>query len=174
MARAPFIIRTSSEIFTVTSKINIITLTSPSNRLPISPPLRPILLFRLSLPTNTTKAKMFRTAVLRSVFRAAPVAARAAAPRTTAVVAAGAPRFTVAPRVAAQWSVGAIRSYAASSGLGKQEVEDRIKALLQGFDKVRLLSLMEGYGCNKGWETSRLWQHVVPQHVGWAELGRPA
>lgn len=71
---------------------------------------------------------MFRTAILRSVFRPAAVAVRAA-PRTLVA----APRFTVAPRAA--WA-GAVRSYAASSGLSKQEVEDRIKALLQGFDKV--------------------------------------
>jgi len=76
---------------------------------------------------------MFRTAILRSVFRPAAAAVRTAAPRTLVA----APRFTVAvaPRAAA-WA-GAVRSYAASSGLSKQEVEDRIKALLQGFDKVQ-------------------------------------
>ncbi|KAJ9139281.1 hypothetical protein NKR19_g7482, partial [Coniochaeta hoffmannii] len=73
---------------------------------------------------------MFRTAILRSVFR--PAAIRAAAPRTLAVAA---PRFTVVAPRASAWAVGAVRSYAASSGLSKQEVEDRIKALLQGFDK---------------------------------------
>lgn len=81
---------------------------------------------------------MFRTAILRSVFRPAAVVAavRTAAPRSSSALVAASPRFTVAvPRVAA-WS-GAIRSYAASSGLSKQEVEDRIKALLQGFDKVQ-------------------------------------
>lgn len=72
---------------------------------------------------------MFRTAILRSVFR--PAAVRAAAPRTLVA----APRFTVAAPPRAAWA-GAVRSYAASSGLSKQEVEDRIKALLQGFDKV--------------------------------------
>jgi hypothetical protein len=50
---------------------------------------------------------------------------------------AAAPRFTVAVPA---WS-GAVRRYAASAGLTKQEVEDRIKALLQGFDKVSLYSL---------------------------------
>jgi NADH dehydrogenase (ubiquinone) 1 alpha/beta subcomplex 1 len=76
---------------------------------------------------------MFRTAILRSVFR--PAAVRAAVPRASPL----ASRITVAPRQAA-WA-GAIRSYAASSGLGKQEVEDRIKALLQGFDKVSTVVL---------------------------------
>jgi NADH dehydrogenase (ubiquinone) 1 alpha/beta subcomplex 1 len=79
---------------------------------------------------------MFRTAILRSVFRPAAVAVRTAAPRTLVA----APRFTVAtPRVAA-WA-GAFRNYAASAGLSKQEVEDRIKALLQGFDKVSAFCL---------------------------------
>ncbi|KAB5533463.1 hypothetical protein GE09DRAFT_361729 [Coniochaeta sp. 2T2.1] len=69
---------------------------------------------------------MFRTAILRSF-------SRAAAPRTLAVAA---PRFTVAVPA---WSnaAAAARSYAAAAGLNKTEVEDRIKALLQGFDKVQ-------------------------------------
>jgi NADH dehydrogenase (ubiquinone) 1 alpha/beta subcomplex 1 len=71
---------------------------------------------------------MFRTAILRSVFRPAAVAVRAA-PRTLVA----APRFTVAPRAA--WA-GAVRSYAASSGLTKDDVEGRIKSILHGFDKV--------------------------------------
>lgn len=77
---------------------------------------------------------MFRTAVLRSVFRPAA----AAVPRRVPSLVAAVPRITVAataPRAAAAWA-GAIRSYAAASGLSKQEIEDRIKALLQGFDKV--------------------------------------
>ncbi|KAB5513182.1 NADH:ubiquinone oxidoreductase 9.6kD subunit [Coniochaeta sp. 2T2.1] len=70
---------------------------------------------------------MFRTAILRSFSRAT------AAPRTLAVAA---PRFTVAVPA---WSnaAAAARSYAAAAGLSKTEVEDRIKALLQGFDKVQ-------------------------------------
>ncbi|KAH8903781.1 acyl carrier protein [Coniochaeta sp. PMI_546] len=76
---------------------------------------------------------MFRTAILRSVFRPAAVAVRTAAPRTSLVAA---PRYTVVAPRAAAWA-GAVRSYAASAGLSKQEVEDRIKALLQGFDKVQ-------------------------------------
>lgn len=71
---------------------------------------------------------MFRTAILRSAVRASaavrPAVARSVvAPRMNFVVAA--------PRVAL-WS----RGYAAAAGLQRQEVEDRIKALLQGFDKV--------------------------------------
>ena len=69
---------------------------------------------------------MFRTAILRSFSRAA------AAPRTLVVAA---PRFTVAVPA---WSNASVRSYAAAAGLSKKEVEDRIKALLQGFDKVSL------------------------------------
>ncbi|RKU41212.1 Acyl carrier protein, mitochondrial [Coniochaeta pulveracea] len=72
---------------------------------------------------------MFRTAILRSAVRASaavrPAVARSVvAPRMNFVVAA--------PRVAL-WS----RGYAAAAGLQRQEVEDRIKALLQGFDKVQ-------------------------------------
>lgn len=81
---------------------------------------------------------MFRTAILRSVFRPATVAVRTAA-RSTPLAA---PKITVvAPRVA-KWAWAAPqRSYAASAGLSKQEVEDRIKGLLAGFDKVSAFTL---------------------------------
>jgi NADH dehydrogenase (ubiquinone) 1 alpha/beta subcomplex 1 len=73
---------------------------------------------------------MFRTAMLRSAVRAS-AAVRPAVARS-AVFAAPRMNVVVAPRVAL-WS----RGYAAAAGLQRQEVEDRIKALLQGFDKVR-------------------------------------
>ncbi|TPX12555.1 uncharacterized protein E0L32_000732 [Thyridium curvatum] len=80
---------------------------------------------------------MFRTAALRSVAQMAarPVARHAAVAlrRRAAVAAAAAPRVQIAPRAAA-WT--AVRCYASGGGLKKEEVEGRIMALLQGFDKV--------------------------------------
>ena len=78
---------------------------------------------------------MFRTAILRS-----SLAARSAirpATTNTARRLAVAPRSATAvfaPRAAA-WS--GVRCYSAAGGLNKEEVEGRIKTLLQGFDKVR-------------------------------------
>ncbi|KAK1963486.1 acyl carrier protein [Colletotrichum sublineola] len=76
---------------------------------------------------------MFRTAVLRS----AAAATRAIRP----VVQQSAPlarRSLVVPRSAfrAAPKVISARMYSAAAGLNKQEVEGRIMALLQGFDKV--------------------------------------
>ena len=62
---------------------------------------------------------MFRSAVLRS---ATALTRRAATPS----------RFVAA---APAWRLNAVRGYAAA-GLNKAEVEGRIMALLQGFDKV--------------------------------------
>jgi NADH dehydrogenase (ubiquinone) 1 alpha/beta subcomplex 1 len=83
---------------------------------------------------------MFRTAVLRSAFR--PLAAAAVRPAVArSALVASAPRMTLAvPRV--MWSQ-VVRGYAAAAGLTKQEVEDRIKALLTGFDKVSPLGMLE-------------------------------
>lgn len=106
------------------------------NSKPTSPSLCLPLLRHVQFPPSRHKSKMFRTAILRSVFRPAAVAVRTAAPRTSLVAA---PRYTVVAPRAAAWA-GAVRSYAASAGLSKQEVEDRIKALLQGFDKVSCFS----------------------------------
>lgn len=81
---------------------------------------------------------MLRTAALRSLAQMAarPVARHAAVAlrRRAAVASAAVPRVQIAPRAAA-WT--AVRCYASGGGLKKEEVEGRIMALLQGFDKVR-------------------------------------
>lgn len=99
-------------------------------------------------------AKMLRTAILRS----AAVAARAA---VRPIPAAAARRFAIAPapRVASfvpktvTWQP--VRCYAASGGLDKVEVYERIKELLSGFDKVRLglgfAGQSEGLCMDLGW-----------------------
>ena len=76
---------------------------------------------------------MFRTALIRTAAQASRVASRpaVAAAFRPAIVAPAA--RAAAPRWGALQSV---RMYAAGSGLQKQEVEDRIVGILQGFDKV--------------------------------------
>lgn len=71
---------------------------------------------------------MFRTAILRTA-RAAirPIAIARPAP-----VRIAAPRFH------------AVRFYSAGGSLEKGEVEGRIMSLLQGFDKVSALPLLQG------------------------------
>lgn len=78
---------------------------------------------------------MFRTAILRSSL-AARSAIRPATTNTARrlAVAPRAAAVVFAPRAAA-WS--GVRCYSAAGGLNKEEVEGRIKTLLQGFDKVR-------------------------------------
>lgn len=90
---------------------------------------------------------MFRTAALRSVAQMAarPVARYAAVAlrRRAAVAAAAVPRVQIASRAAA-WT--AVRCYASGGGLKKEEVEGRIMALLQGFDKVRFFFFFRNSG----------------------------
>ncbi|KAK1687556.1 acyl carrier protein [Colletotrichum godetiae] len=76
---------------------------------------------------------MFRTAVLRSA-AAATRAIRPAVQQSAPL----ARRSLVAPQAAFRAAPKAIsvRMYSAATGLNKQEVEGRIFALLQGFDKV--------------------------------------
>ncbi|GKT50450.1 acyl carrier protein, mitochondrial [Colletotrichum spaethianum] len=76
---------------------------------------------------------MFRTAVLRSA-AAATRAIRPAVQQSAPL----ARRSLVAPRSAFRAAPKAIsvRMYSAATGLNQQEVEGRIMALLQGFDKV--------------------------------------
>lgn len=76
---------------------------------------------------------MFRTAVLRSA-AAATRAIRPAVQQSAPL----ARRSLVAPQAAFRAAPKAIsvRMYSAAAGLNKQEVEGRIFALLQGFDKV--------------------------------------
>ncbi|KAM0460049.1 hypothetical protein ACHAPV_000301 [Trichoderma viride] len=75
---------------------------------------------------------MFRTAILRTSASAVRAAARPAAIRRTALMAA--PRAVAAP-VRVQSLMG-LRMYSAGGSLNKEEVEGRILSLLQGFDKV--------------------------------------
>ncbi|KAI1300616.1 acyl carrier protein-like protein [Xylaria venustula] len=74
---------------------------------------------------------MFRTAI----FRSAATASRAARPvATPSAFASGAVRAaTPASRLVA---IPAVRMYSAASSLKKEEVEGRIIAILNGFDKV--------------------------------------
>jgi len=76
---------------------------------------------------------MFRTAVLRSAAASARASVAAARPAVVRRTLAAAPTFKIAPRVAAFQGV---RFYSAAGGLQKQEVYERIKQLLTGFDKV--------------------------------------
>jgi len=77
---------------------------------------------------------MMRTTILRSV-AAAQTALRPTASATFKSIARSSrPTLAAAPRMAA-WK--AVRFYSAGGGLNKEEVEGRIMALLQGFDKVR-------------------------------------
>ena len=69
---------------------------------------------------------MFRTALLRTAARVAPLRVARPAPR--------APRFM--PRMLG------LRMYSAGGSLQKNEVEGRIMSLLQGFDKVSTPSLL--------------------------------
>lgn len=77
---------------------------------------------------------MFRSAVLRSSL-AARSAIRPAATNSARRLAIAPKSATAAfaPRAVA-WS--GVRCYSAGGGLNKEEVEGRIKTLLQGFDKV--------------------------------------
>ncbi|KAK0714123.1 acyl carrier protein-like protein [Lasiosphaeria miniovina] len=78
---------------------------------------------------------MFRTALLRSS-AAMAVATRPVSARTLATAAAPALRIqSFAPKKLAAWQ--AVRCYSAAGGLDKNTVYERIKVLLQGFDKVQ-------------------------------------
>ena len=82
---------------------------------------------------------MFRTALIRTAAQASRVASR---PAVAAASAAFRPAIVApAARAAApRWSaLQTVRMYSAGSGLQKQEVEDRIIGILQGFDKVSSL-----------------------------------
>lgn len=80
-------------------------------------------------------AKMFRTAVLRSVALASRTAAvRSAAAHSLRLAAPSAAKSFV-PKASASWALQ-MRGYASGGGLTKQEVYERIKELLSGFDKV--------------------------------------
>lgn len=80
---------------------------------------------------------MFRSStVLRSTFAAAARTPAAVRPAVARRIAAVTPRSVIASPRAPALGWTSVRCYAASSGLSKQEVEDRIKGLLQGFDKV--------------------------------------
>ncbi|KAK4174466.1 acyl carrier protein-like protein [Triangularia setosa] len=78
---------------------------------------------------------MFRTAVLRSVALASRTAAVRSATVPSLRLAAPAAAKTFVPKVAASWALQ-MRGYASGGGLTKQEVYERIKELLSGFDKV--------------------------------------
>lgn len=91
---------------------------------------------------------MFRTILARSSSAAAAAAMRPMSTRAIVGVrrlAAPSPRVSVAaalPRTssaAATWQCQAVRCYASAGGLARSDVYDRIKTLLEGFDKVRLL-----------------------------------
>ncbi|KAK1993025.1 acyl carrier protein [Colletotrichum falcatum] len=76
---------------------------------------------------------MFRTAVLRSAAaatRALRPAVQQSAPLARRSLVAPPSAFRAAPKAIS------VRMYSAAAGLNKQEVEGRIMALLQGFDKV--------------------------------------
>ncbi|WYZ33792.1 hypothetical protein EsH8_I_000068 [Colletotrichum jinshuiense] len=76
---------------------------------------------------------MFRTAVLRSAAaatRAIRPAVQQAAPLARTSLVAPRAVFRAAPKAIS------VRMYSAATGLNKEEVEGRIIALLQGFDKV--------------------------------------
>ncbi|KAI0397945.1 acyl carrier protein-like protein [Xylariaceae sp. FL0594] len=76
---------------------------------------------------------MFRTALLRSAVAASRVVARPVARSAFVAVPRATTAFAPASRVTA---FSAVRLYSAASGLNKGEVEERIMAILQGFDKV--------------------------------------
>lgn len=78
---------------------------------------------------------MFRTAVLR----ATRAAARPAARRALLTSAPAAPRVgaVFVPKIQ---SIAVVRMYSAGGALAKDQVEGRIMSLLQGFDKVSLIS----------------------------------
>lgn len=79
---------------------------------------------------------MFRTAMLRSAFRAASAAAPAAArPATQRTAVLAAPRAAL-PRL--RQTIAPVRMYGAAACQSKEQVEGRIMSLLQGFDKVSL------------------------------------
>lgn len=85
--------------------------------------------------SNQPPAKMFRTAVLRSVALASRTAAvRSAAAHSLRLAAPSAAKSFV-PKASASWALQ-MRGYASGGGLTKQEVYERIKELLSGFDKV--------------------------------------
>lgn len=85
---------------------------------------------------------MFRTAILRSAAVASRTAVRSVPKLSGAAAAAArltpspAMRMTKSfvPKVAGNWV--AVRGYASGGGLDRTEVYERIKQLLQGFDKV--------------------------------------
>ncbi|KAK1766599.1 acyl carrier protein-like protein [Phialemonium atrogriseum] len=80
---------------------------------------------------------MLRSAIFRSSLAARSAIRPAAANSARRIAAVAVPRSSAAaafaPRAAA-WS--GVRCFASAGGLNKEEVEGRIKALLQGFDKV--------------------------------------
>ncbi|KAK3936328.1 acyl carrier protein-like protein [Diplogelasinospora grovesii] len=77
---------------------------------------------------------MFRTAFLRSATAAARTAVRPVASNTPRRLVLAAPRNpSFVPRTVG-WA--AVRCYASGGGLQRQDVYERIKQLLQGFDKV--------------------------------------
>lgn len=75
---------------------------------------------------------MFRTALLRSARSAVR-----AAPRCQASIARPARAFVQPKQITPAAYFQAVRSYASSAGLSKDEVEGRIMDLLKNFDKVR-------------------------------------
>lgn len=79
---------------------------------------------------------MLRSAIFRSSLAARSAIRPATANSARRIAAVAFPRSAAAfaPRAAA-WS--GVRCFASAGGLNKEEVEGRIKALLQGFDKVR-------------------------------------
>ncbi|KAK0663491.1 acyl carrier protein-like protein [Cercophora samala] len=78
---------------------------------------------------------MFRTAVLRSVALASRTAAVRSAAAPSLRLAAPSTAKTFVPKASASWALQ-MRGYASGGGLTKQEVYERIKELLSGFDKV--------------------------------------
>ena len=99
---------------------------------------------------------MFRSAVVRASLAARSAIRPAASTTSTAArrIVVASPKTSatsslIAPRALA-WS-GGVRCYASGGGLNKEEVEGRVKALLEGFDKVgfilRLLFIRSSIPC---------------------------
>ena len=77
---------------------------------------------------------MFRTAILRSAAAATRTAARPIPSAARRLAIAPAPRITSFVPKTVSWQ--AVRCYASGGSLQKEEVYERIKQLLSGFDKV--------------------------------------
>jgi hypothetical protein len=119
-------------------------------------------------PNPLTPPRMFRTALLRSARQAVR-----AAPRCQAPIARPVARYSlfktqqIAPSVRFQ----AVRCYASSSGLSRDEVLGRIMDLLKNFDKVMfpynwtssMANAVTGYGPQQGTQSELKSVLKIPQ-----------